>query len=150
MCPNLLECSFTGRSGVKTRIRIPQRSLLPASFRGGAESVNPCFIRQGAIYDCKFLATLASIVRNDSGRMVVYKAVKTTSDGYLVRFPSLQNYAIVGYDAVRRRLLLYDPYGSGDLRKQGAKVVIDGSDDGLFSIGLEDFNYLFSHIKIGL
>ncbi|MBP9091184.1 hypothetical protein KBI23_09150 [bacterium] len=57
-------------------------------------------------------------------------------------------YGILGYNPKKRSLRLKDPFGRGDLRRANSKKALDGIDDGVFEIGLTDFNLLFSHLRL--
>jgi hypothetical protein len=57
-------------------------------------------------------------------------------------------YGILGYNPEKRSLKLKDPFGRGDFRRANSKKALDGIDDGLFEIGLTDFNLLFSHLRL--
>ncbi len=57
-------------------------------------------------------------------------------------------YGVLAYDAQKRRLKLKDPFGRGDLHFANSNKAIDGVDDGVFEIGLSDFNLLFSHLRL--
>ena len=57
-------------------------------------------------------------------------------------------YGIVGYSPERRAIKLKDPFGRGDLRRADSTKALDGFDDGVFEIGLSDFNLLFSHLRL--
>ncbi|CAN5419689.1 hypothetical protein BH11CYA1_BH11CYA1_43060 [soil metagenome] len=57
-------------------------------------------------------------------------------------------YAVLSYNPDRCLLKLKDPFGRGDLCLANTKVALDGVDDGIFEIGLGDFNLLFSHLRL--
>ncbi len=57
-------------------------------FANGLQSVDPTFIRQGALCDCNFLATVASFINQPSGRRKLVDMIKVETDGgYTVTFP---------------------------------------------------------------
>jgi hypothetical protein len=59
-----------------------------SAFPEGADSVHHLAIRQGGVYDCKFLASLISFVRTPSGKNAVLSMVKIGKDGtHTVTFP---------------------------------------------------------------
>jgi hypothetical protein len=57
-------------------------------------------------------------------------------------------YGVLAYNPEKRALKLKDPFGRGDLHRANTKKAIDGVDDGVFEIGLTDFNLLFSHLRL--
>lgn len=57
-------------------------------------------------------------------------------------------YGILGYNPATHSLKLKDPFGRGDLRLANSKKALDGVEDGVFEIGLTDFNLLFSHLRL--
>ncbi|MBA4075517.1 MAG: hypothetical protein C0508_10785, partial [Cyanobacteria bacterium PR.023] len=57
-------------------------------------------------------------------------------------------YGLLAYSPDKRAIKLKDPFGRGDLRRADSKKALDGVDDGIFEIGLSDFNLLFSHLRL--
>lgn len=57
-------------------------------------------------------------------------------------------YGILGYYPAKRSLKLKDPFGRGDFCRADSKKALDGINDGVFEIGLTDFNLLFSHLRL--
>lgn len=57
-------------------------------FPNGPASVEPTYIRQGLVYDCNFLATVASFVNLPGAREKLMRMIQPQSDGgYVVTFP---------------------------------------------------------------
>jgi hypothetical protein len=67
------------------------RSDLPL-FTNGIYSIYPGSIRQGGVYDCRFLAALASFAATERGRNTIFNMVKANADStYTVTFPGAKN-----------------------------------------------------------
>lgn len=59
----------------------PQNAL----FIEPPKRISPTFVKQGAVYDCRFLATVSSLSRSPRGRQILEKSIKKNADGnYLV------------------------------------------------------------------
>jgi|694.fasta_scaffold128811_2 hypothetical protein len=58
-------------------------------FASGKESIDATAVRQNGVYDCRFLAALASYAASDRGKDAIYNMIQTNKDGsYSVTFPS--------------------------------------------------------------
>lgn len=76
-------------------------------FAEGKVSIEPNAVRQNGIYDCRFLAALASYARSDSGKDTIYKMIEVQKNGsYSVKFPGLTT-AIVVPPLSGRELRIY-------------------------------------------
>ncbi len=68
--------------------------------------LNPRFIRQGAVFDCRFLATVASLSATERGRKIILDSVKRLPDGnYLVTFAGVKKEIVVSPLSERERRL---------------------------------------------
>ena len=57
-------------------------------------------------------------------------------------------YGVLSYNREKKLIKLKDPFGKGDLHRLDNNAALDGVDDGIFEIGLTDFNALFSHLRL--
>ena len=93
-------------------------------FVRGLESLRPEYIEQGSVYDCRFLATVASLCARESGRRDLYSHIKTCSDGsYSVYFPGV-NQTVVVSKLTPYELLLYAKTKDQDCRSAGIWLAV--------------------------
>jgi hypothetical protein len=60
-----------------------------ALFTSGKQSIEATAVRQNGVYDCRFLAALASYAASDRGKDAIFNMVKIQKDGtYVVTFPN--------------------------------------------------------------
>lgn len=56
-----------------------------ALFIEPEKRISPAYIKQGAVYDCRFLATVSSLSASPRGRKIIFNSIKRNEDGtYLV------------------------------------------------------------------
>lgn len=90
------------------------------------------------------LATLDPDSAQAKGKALKEKTTRGESlyaDGLV----GLHAYSVIGYDAATDRIQLHNPWGHTEYGSQGKAA--DGVDDGIFSLPLEAFHKLFSHIS---
>lgn len=81
-----LSSALTGRKPAADKVR-PDDDIVREPLFSNADAVNGLFIKQELLYDCKFLATLASYARTNEHCDRVRKMFKENSDGgYTVTF----------------------------------------------------------------
>ncbi|CAN5391596.1 hypothetical protein BH10CYA1_BH10CYA1_47460 [soil metagenome] len=57
-------------------------------FANGKASIQAIAVRQNGVYDCRFLAALASFAATERGKETIFRMIKTNADGsYTVTFP---------------------------------------------------------------
>jgi hypothetical protein len=91
--------------------------------------LNPRFIRQGAVFDCRFLATVASLSATERGRKIILDSVKRQPDGnFLVNFAGVKKEIVVSPLSEReRRLYAVATSLDGSERSDGSEL-FDESD----------------------
>lgn len=91
-------------------------------FAHGKDSIRANGVRQNGVYDCRFLAALASYVRSERGRDAIYKMIRTRKDGsYEVTFPGAPKEPVV-----------VAPLSGLELRIYSRAVGPDGYSDGIW------------------
>jgi hypothetical protein len=69
-----------------------QLSLFPR----GIDSIKPQAVVQGEIYDCRFLATVVSLIKNNRGRQLLLSNIKKLDNGdYSVTFAGIGETVVV-------------------------------------------------------
>lgn len=93
-------------------------------FIDSSERLNPNFIKQGAVFDCRFLATVASMSATERGRKILLNSVSRQPNGnYLVNLVGVQKKVEVAPLSERERKL-YASATSFDGRQGGCWLPI--------------------------
>ncbi len=108
-------------------------------FTRGLESLRPEFIEQGAVYDCRFLATVASLCASESSRRQLFSSIKAGSDGsYSVYFPGIKETVTVS-KLSPYELLLYAKAKDGDCLSTGVWLPVLEKAYGQYRNGHQNF-----------
>lgn len=104
-----LESSKTNNDGIsedkETAARTRENEATEL-FVEKEKRLNPRFIRQGAVFDCRFLATVASLSATERGRKIILDSVKRQPDGnFIVNFAGVKKEIVVSPLSERERRL---------------------------------------------
>ena len=81
--------------GRKPQVWLRRAGQSNAIFPEGIQSVDPLCVKQRYLYDCKFLAAISSLARNEAGRKKIFDMIKVNADGSaVVTFPGLMSQPI--------------------------------------------------------
>lgn len=81
------------------------------------------------------------------GRLAI-ATTEINGDCQVYGLNSSHAYCVLSYDPSRKLIKLLDPYGQGDIKYAHSREALDGKEDGIFVVGLRDFNLLFSHLRV--
>ncbi len=57
-------------------------------------------------------------------------------------------YAVLAYNPVSKQITLKDPFAEGELINPATGRALDGKNDGIFSVSLQQFNHFFSRLRV--
>ena len=105
-------------------------------FENGIDSITPVSIRQNGVYDCRFLAALASFAVSPRGKKTIFNMVKLNDDDtYTVVFPGAPNEPITVSPLSGLELRTYSKASTADGDSAGVWLPVVEKAYGTYLVG---------------